>query len=104
MQPLDSSKRRRAKVGETTGPGFRVPDEALALSRGRRFAALCDSWYLSHGDQPEVGARPWAKFYRRSAASVAGRFPPLSNSLPHEPTVCLQGAGSGDAFERSAWR
>ncbi len=29
IQPLDSSKRRRAKVGETTGPPFRVPDEAL---------------------------------------------------------------------------
>jgi hypothetical protein len=30
MQPLDSSKRRRAKVGETTGPAFQVPDQALA--------------------------------------------------------------------------
>ena len=30
MRPLDSSKRRRAKVGETTGPAFRVPDEAWA--------------------------------------------------------------------------
>ena len=30
IQPLDSSKRRRAKVGEMTGPAFRVPDEALA--------------------------------------------------------------------------
>jgi hypothetical protein len=30
IQPLDSSKRRRAKVGETTGPAFGVPDEAKA--------------------------------------------------------------------------
>ena len=30
IQPLDTSKRVRAKVGETTGPVFRVPDEALA--------------------------------------------------------------------------
>ncbi len=30
IQPLDLSQRRRAKVGETTGPAFRVPDEALA--------------------------------------------------------------------------
>ncbi|MCA9124395.1 MAG: hypothetical protein H6822_12585 [Planctomycetaceae bacterium] len=30
IQPLDSSKRSRAKVGETIGPAFEVPDEALA--------------------------------------------------------------------------
>lgn len=30
IQPLDSSKRTRAMAGETTGPEFRVPDEALA--------------------------------------------------------------------------
>ena len=30
IQPLDTSKRVRAKVGETTGPAFRAPDEALA--------------------------------------------------------------------------
>ena len=30
IQPLKQSKRTRAKVGETTGPGFHVPDEALA--------------------------------------------------------------------------
>jgi len=29
MKPLDASQRRRAKVGETTGPAFKVPDEAL---------------------------------------------------------------------------
>ena len=29
IQPLEQSKRPRAKVGETTGPAFRVPDEAL---------------------------------------------------------------------------
>ena len=30
IQPLDSSKRSRAKVGETIGPAIEVPDEALA--------------------------------------------------------------------------
>lgn len=30
IQPLKPSTRRRAKVGETTGPGFQVSDEALA--------------------------------------------------------------------------
>lgn len=30
IKPLASSARRRAKVGETTGPAFQVPDEALA--------------------------------------------------------------------------
>ncbi len=29
IQPLDSSRIPRAKAGETTGPAFRVPDEAL---------------------------------------------------------------------------
>lgn len=29
IQPLDSPKRRRAKVGETTGPAIQIPDEAL---------------------------------------------------------------------------
>lgn len=29
IQPLEASKRTRAKVGETTGPAFRVPDDAL---------------------------------------------------------------------------
>ena len=30
IQLVQPSNRRRAKVGETTGPGFQVPDEALA--------------------------------------------------------------------------
>ena len=30
IQPLDTSQRFRAKVGQTTGPAFQVPDEALA--------------------------------------------------------------------------
>ncbi|HUG70787.1 MAG TPA: hypothetical protein VMM76_23765, partial [Pirellulaceae bacterium] len=30
IQPLEQSKRTRAKVGETTGPSFQVPDEAWA--------------------------------------------------------------------------
>lgn len=30
IQPVESSKRRRAKVGQTIGPSLQVPDEALA--------------------------------------------------------------------------
>jgi len=30
IEPLDSLKRRRAKVGQTTGPVFQVPDDAFA--------------------------------------------------------------------------
>ncbi|MBM84011.1 MAG: hypothetical protein CMJ78_25935 [Planctomycetaceae bacterium] len=29
MKPLQALQRHRAKVGETTGPAFKVPDEAL---------------------------------------------------------------------------
>lgn len=29
MKPLNEPRRRRAKVGETSGPGFKVPDEAV---------------------------------------------------------------------------
>ena len=30
VHPVEATNRRRPKVGEMTGPGFTVPDEALA--------------------------------------------------------------------------